>query len=312
VEQTAVLDERHSSRQLLLSYRLQKILDSHLPEHISASRKLVVRYGRPSALVRYWLPAGLLLAFSGTFFRILFKKKAAILTWVRELGVTVLDFWANWVVEPLRKVIGTIRHDEDSEVALLSKRSLEGDRASLERMVVDFVVDHAADGLDQPLGDPDIALLRRKVKEGDLTPILRAYERALRRPFVGTLRGDLIRTLLIQIQKTKVDVEVAISGIDSLLKSQELVFGCVTALCLLSILPALLVLPLVRFSSTLFSSYPDIRASDQLTIDDNRFVGLTPGILVTLGVARWIHNTFSNRKGFNRGKRQGQMMRILR
>jgi nuclear-control-of-ATPase protein 2 len=64
-----------------------------------------------------------------------------------------------------------------------------------------------------------------KVREGDLTPVLRAYEKDLRTPFVGTVRGDLVRALLIQIQKTKVDVEVAMSGIDALLKSQELVFG---------------------------------------------------------------------------------------
>ncbi|KAI6861670.1 hypothetical protein KC318_g20597 [Hortaea werneckii] len=44
---------------------------------------------------------------------------------------------------------------------------------------------------------------------------------------MGSLRGNLIRALLIQIQKTKVDVEVAMGGIDSLLKSQELVFGFV-------------------------------------------------------------------------------------
>jgi nuclear-control-of-ATPase protein 2 len=43
------------------------------------------------------------------------------------------------------------------------------------------------------------------------------------------VRGDLVRALLIQIQKTKVDVEIAIGGIDALLKSQELVFGFATA-----------------------------------------------------------------------------------
>ena len=44
---------------------------------------------------------------------------------------------------------------------------------------------------------------------------------------MGTVRGNLIRALLIQIQKTKVDIEVAMGGIDALLKSQELVFGFV-------------------------------------------------------------------------------------
>jgi len=77
------------------------------------------------------------------------------------------------------------------------------------------------------LNDAQVSEIRAKVKEGDLTTILRAYEKDLRRPFIGTVRGDLIRTLLIQVQKTKVDVEVALNGIDALLKSQELVFGFV-------------------------------------------------------------------------------------
>jgi nuclear control of ATPase protein 2 len=124
-------------------------------------------------------------------------------------------------------VIGTIRHDEDNEVSIMSKRSLEGDRASLERMVVDFAIANPENG---PLNETEIAALRARVREGDLTPVLRAYEKDMQSPVMGTLRGNLIRTLLIQIQKTKVDVEVAMSGIDSILKSQELLFGCVGVL----------------------------------------------------------------------------------
>ncbi|GKZ40056.1 nuclear control of ATPase protein 2, partial [Aspergillus brasiliensis] len=71
----------------------------------------------------------------------------------------------------------------------------------------------------------DTQIITAKVREGDLTPVLKAYENDLRSPFVGTIKGDLVRALLIQIQKTKVDVEIAIGGIDALLKSQELVFG---------------------------------------------------------------------------------------
>jgi nuclear-control-of-ATPase protein 2 len=208
-----------------LSKRLQQLLQVHLPHHIAASRSLTSEYGRPSRLVRYWLPAGVLLLSSSTILRILFNKQAEIIIWCRDLGTTVRDFWFNWVVEPTKKIIGTIRHDKDSEVAIMSRESLKGDRDSLERMVVDFAIDNAT-GRD-PLTETQISDIRAKVKEGDLTPVLRAYERDLRKPLVGTVRGDLVRTLLIQVQKTKVDVEVAISGIDSLLKSQELVFGFV-------------------------------------------------------------------------------------
>ena len=157
------------------------------------------------------------------------NRQAEIITWFKDVGSTVRDFWFNWVIEPVKKIIGTIRHDKDSEVAIMSKESLKGDRDSLERMVVDFAIDHpeASDYGTGGLSEEQISKIRAKVKEGDLTPVLRAYEKDLRSPLKGTVRGDLVRTLLIQVQKTKVDVEVAISGIDALLKSQELVFGFV-------------------------------------------------------------------------------------
>lgn len=156
--------------------------------------------------------------------RFLANRQEEIIQSIVDIGSTTIDFWGNWVVDPIRKLIGTIRHDEKSEIAIMSKNSLLADRASLERMVVDFVRDRP--DLHQGVVADTTAIVN-SVKEGDLTPVLKAYERDLRSPFVGTIRGDLIRALLIQIQKTKVDVEIAISGIDALLKSQELVFGYV-------------------------------------------------------------------------------------
>lgn len=218
-------EEPLSSETFLLADRLQQVLFHHMPRYRAASARIVTTHGRPPRVVRYWIPATILVLSSSTLLRIFFNHKADILAWVHDLGSTTRDFWYNWVVEPVKKVIGTIRHDEASEVAIMSKGSLEGDKASLERMVVDFVKDHPSSGTSR--GQTDIAEVRAKIKEGDLTPVLRAYEKDLRRPFVGTIRGDLVRALLIQIQKTKVDVEVAVGGIDALLKSQELVFGSV-------------------------------------------------------------------------------------
>lgn len=206
-----------------LAKRLEELLGTHLPTHISTARTIVQQHGKPSLIVRYWIPGLLLFLSSSTLLRLFFNRKAEIKMWIQDLGTTTQDFWYNWVVEPLRRVIATIRHDEDSEVALMSKGSLEGDRASLERMVVEFAKDNSPNGA--VLSDAEVAEIRVKVKEGDLTPVLKAYEKDLRKPFAGAIRGDLIRALLIQTQKTKVDIEVAVSGIDALLKSQELVFG---------------------------------------------------------------------------------------
>ncbi|KAF2204978.1 NCA2-domain-containing protein [Delitschia confertaspora ATCC 74209] len=244
--------------------RLQALLAHSLPSYTASCQLTVKEHGRPSRIIRYWLPLSLLVVSSGTILRIVVNRKEEIITWIREFGSTVIDFWSNWVVEPAKKVIGTIRHDEASEVSILSKKSLEGDRASLERMVVDFVV---ATPENAPLNDTQIAEIRTKVREGDLTPVLKVYEKDMQSPVMGSLRGNLIRALLIQIQKTKVDVEVAMSGIDSILKSQELLFG---------------------------------------------FIGLTPGVLVTIGVYRWLSGIIYNRKGLKRWTKQGQLLMILR
>ncbi|KMU76988.1 nuclear control of ATPase protein 2 [Coccidioides immitis RMSCC 3703] len=205
--------------------QLIDILEEQLPHQRLLSRGLTRQYGRPSRLVRYWLPASAFLFSSSTILNILTNRRAELVTWVRELGTTMKDFWVNWVIEPLNQLVGTIRHDEKSEVALMSKGSLQSDFASLERMVVDYAIRHPEHGPDRAFTHAELEQIRSGVREGDLTLVLKAYERDLQTPFMGAVRGDLITTLLIQIQKTKVDVEVAMSGIDSLLQSQQLVFA---------------------------------------------------------------------------------------
>ncbi|KAJ5632218.1 hypothetical protein N7490_008557 [Penicillium lividum] len=207
-----------------LIQRLIQLLREQLPTHTTSISTSIGNHGRPSRIMRYWLPLSVVLLSSSISLKVLARRQEEIIQWIRNIGSTIIDFGGNWVVRPIHKLIGTIRHDEKSEIAIMSKKSLMADRASLERMVIDFVRDRPDPSLGEPTAE-STAAIANAVKEGDLTPVLKAYERDLRAPFSGTVRGDLVRTLLIQIQKTKVDVEIAISGINSLLKSQELVFG---------------------------------------------------------------------------------------
>lgn len=262
------VEEDEGNRPAVVARRLQTLLELQLPNHLQAAEQLVSENGRPSRLVRYWLPATALLLSSTTILRIFINRQQEIIDWIADFGATVRDFWFNWVVEPTRKVIGTIRHDTNSEIAIMSKDSLKADRDSLERMVVEFAIDNPSAAIgSSSISESQVADIRSKVKEGDVTPILRAYEKDLRTPFMGAIRGDLVRTLLIQVQKTKVDVEVAMAGIDALLKSQELVFG---------------------------------------------FVGLTPGILVSIGVFRYLRGTFGGRRGYRNESQAGKAVRVLR
>ncbi|KAK3987870.1 ATP synthase regulation protein NCA2-domain-containing protein [Cladorrhinum sp. PSN332] len=257
-----------ATRPATLARRLLSLLQQGIPDHSVATSELTSKHGRPSRLVRYWIPAAVLLFSSSTILRILVNRQDDIITWIRDLGATTRDFWFNWVVEPVRKIIGTIRHDSNEEIAIMSRDSLKADRESLERMVVEFAQDHPLVAVGSTsISESELVDIRSKVKEGDVTPVLRAYEKGLRQPFVGAVKGNLVRSLLIQVQKTKVDLEVAISGIDALLKSQELVFG---------------------------------------------FIGLTPGILVTIGIVQYLKTVFGGRKGMRHTKKARRAVRVLR
>ena len=168
--------ERQSARVVRLARRLQEILRLQIPTHIAISTKLATDYGKPSRLIRYWLPGLAFLFSSSTLLRLLINRKASIITWTHDFGTTCLDFWNNWVVDPIKRIVRTIRHDTDSEIALMSKESLRGDRESLERMVIDFAQDNPNASTGLPLTDSQISVIGAKVREGDLTPILRAYE----------------------------------------------------------------------------------------------------------------------------------------
>lgn len=68
--------------------------------------------------------------------------------------------------------------------------------------------------------DVQLRELSAQVKVGDITPVLKLYEQDIRAPMKSAVTGTLLRTLFIQIQKAKVDIDQALFGIDKLLKSQ--------------------------------------------------------------------------------------------
>ncbi|KAK9461430.1 ATP synthase regulation protein NCA2-domain-containing protein [Lipomyces oligophaga] len=214
----------------LLAERMTRIANTLIPQQAIAQKLEIQASGKPPFLIRYWPVIIFGFTFGGTMLQILVKRRASIAEWCQDAATTAADFWKNWILEPVKSIISTIRHDDDAQIAIVGKKSLEADMDSLERMVVDFAIDTNKRAAGGALSNVDVEIIRDNVREGDLSAVLRVYEQELKSPFRNALQGELIRTLLIQVQKTKVDVEVAISGIDRLLKSQELVFGVVAAL----------------------------------------------------------------------------------
>lgn len=186
----------------------------------------------PGFYTRWWPGLALAINFGPAAAFKAYHNWRDILQWFRLNFVeTVVGFWNNWVIKPISNMMSVLRHDDGSDLSITTKESLQSDLDLLERMVVDYVVDY-----EKKDGAQVQQEIHQAITNGNLTMLMLRYEQDLRSPFKAVLKGSLVRALLIQIQKTKVDGAVAISGIDKLLKSQQLVFGVV------SISPSLVIL----------------------------------------------------------------------
>ncbi|KAK1232830.1 Nuclear control of ATPase protein 2 [Marasmius sp. AFHP31] len=158
----------------------------------------------------------------------LYQSKGSLMELAQETREVLKGFFVDWIVEPLKGVLDTVRSKDRS--VIVSKEGVEADFDSLERMALSLAKDQLNYSSDE------LRELSEQVRAGDLTPVMKLYEEDIRSPFKSALTGTLLRTLFIQIQKAKVDIDQALAGIDRLLKSQELTFAFVGVAPALSVL----------------------------------------------------------------------------
>ncbi|KAF9915867.1 Nuclear control of ATPase protein 2 [Lobosporangium transversale] len=199
---------------------LKQLIQIDIPQFVQQTETQARQFYRPSWLTRIWIPA--LVGYFGLKFGLQYvtEHRADLDRWLEEAWDTAKRFVTDWVWEPTMRIMAIIRHtDEQGSLQMLGNESLKSDIASLERMVLDFGKQN------YHLGGQELASLSQAVHNGDISMIMRAYEQELKTPFKGAIVGNLVQTLLIQVQKTKVDVEVAMAALDKLLKANELNFA---------------------------------------------------------------------------------------
>ncbi|KAI0670967.1 NCA2-domain-containing protein [Trametes maxima] len=175
---------------------------------------------RPSRLTLLWPQLVLLPPLALYAVRSAYASRASLEELAREALETARSFWEGWVLEPLRGIVKTVRAGHDDGV-IVTKESVRSDLDSLERMTLALAHEKLH------FGEPELAALSRQVQMGDLTAVMQIYEEDIKNPVKAVLHGSLLRSLFIQVQKAKVDINQALSGIDKLLKSQELTFAFV-------------------------------------------------------------------------------------
>ncbi|KAH9038392.1 NCA2-domain-containing protein [Lactarius pseudohatsudake] len=193
-----------------------------VPIHMSLHRENMRTYSliRPSRFVRIWprllvLPPLILYAVQR-----ISASQDTLFSLTSDAWETLKGFWRGWLVEPLTEIAKTVRTGGEGGI-IVQEGSMGADLQSLERMALSL----ARDKLNYSPAQLDD--LSNKLRLGDLTPILRIYEEDIKSPVRSAVSGTLLRSLFVQVQKAKVDVDQALAGIDKLLKSQELTFAFV-------------------------------------------------------------------------------------
>ncbi|KAF9191137.1 Nuclear control of ATPase protein 2 [Haplosporangium sp. Z 767] len=199
---------------------LKALIQVQIPRYVEQTEIQARQFHRPSWLTRVWIPA--LMGYFGLKYGLQYitDHRADLDEFLEEAWDTARRFVTDWVWEPSMRIMNIIRHtDDQGSLQMLGNESLKSDIASLERMVLDF-------GKEQyHMGPEELKVLSQAVHNGDISVVMRAYEHELKTPLKGAVAGHLVQTLLIQVQKTKVDVEVAMAALDKLLKANELNFA---------------------------------------------------------------------------------------
>jgi len=157
-----------------LAHALSFLVSRTLPAHVAQHGRVARALAPPGALARAWpalvaLPLGTVVVS-----RFVYARRAQLAQYARDAADTVRGFVVDWVVEPVRHILETLRGGEDGVVALLGRESLQSDRDSLERMVVDFARD------EYGLAGAELETLRDRVRAGDLTAVLKAWEKDIK------------------------------------------------------------------------------------------------------------------------------------
>ncbi|KAI5949523.1 NCA2 [Candida theae] len=238
----------------------------------------------PSFLTRYWLPISLIVFYAPSQSRNIYLNRYEILHWIQFNGIEpIKGFFVNWVIKPINEMLNILRSND--EITLTSKDSLKSDVESLERMVYEFAEDNRI------TTSPD--LVKQDIKNGDLKLVMSRYENEIRQPIKYIISGSLLRLILIQVQKGKVDGAVALSGIDKLLKSQQLVFGIV------SMSPSLIILYQVYKYFT--SAKPLLVNGKQLSIICLKCLNNIESLLISLS-RKNVRNGDDNNANTNEGE----------
>ena len=158
------------------------------------------------------------------------RSRGGVRTITKRVAVTTREIIERRLIVPAVEVLADLL-SPSKEHLMADPASLQQAEATLEAMLTDWLRDR-----ESTLSSDEIAALAKK---GDLTSVGETLAAETRKPLTGLISGNIVRALLIQLQASARDAQVALAAVDDLLAAQTVTIRA------LALVPALLLLVLL-------------------------------------------------------------------
>ena len=158
------------------------------------------------------------------------RSRGGVRTITKRVAVTTREIIERRLIVPAVEVLADLL-SPSKDYLMADPASLQQAEATLEAMLTDWLRDR-----ESTLSSDEIAALAKK---GDLTSVGETLAAETRKPLTGLISGNIVRALLIQLQASARDAQVALAAVDDLLAAQTVTIRA------LALVPALLLLVLL-------------------------------------------------------------------
>ncbi|KAG9154097.1 hypothetical protein Leryth_000589 [Lithospermum erythrorhizon] len=201
----------------LLNQNLQK-LDSYISI-------LVAKHRKPSNLTLHWMRytcgvVGISVCSMWLLRHSSLMGSPDVENWIREAKESTVSFWNDHVEQPVL----AIRDELFDTFKKRNKGAMEPEEVqltadSLHRMLIAFSEQTSGKKFPEDASDQKMLEL-----------VMGRYEKEMMHPIQNLVGGELVRALLIQVQKLKLDIEEAMLELDQILRANEINFAILAAL----------------------------------------------------------------------------------
>ena len=203
-------------------------------------------YHRPTHLKRYfpfYVCGGVVTLY--TIYRI-YSNRTHIVESISSSYDSFKFFVNEHLIVPLKTIYASTFESRSSAAAFEnSQMNYTHSKKILEEMLEEFGREHADNlaQIEHLNAEEFLQTVTERATNEDMNLVMKYYQQEMNSPIRSALFGDLIKGILIQVQKVKVDGEGLIIQIDQLMRQNEINFS------LLATIPAILLITFISIST---------------------------------------------------------------